>query len=191
MCTLRAIRYLKMRLRSSWATTTQSSLRERTHGLYGQGGEVQPAIAQKYFALYTQNDCHVSNRLTLNLGLRWDLQPGPTERYNRMSSYDFSKANPFFGQGVIAFPGTHGYSRNLWNTEYTDFQPRLGAAFRLNQATVLRGGFGITYVPTNTGYFSGPTDYGSVSFSTGVNVQPYGANPQGVPIGHFWDAPPF
>jgi hypothetical protein len=151
------------------------------------GADVQPALAQKYFALFTQNDWHVNSKLTINLGLRWDLQPGPTERYNRMSSYDFNAANPFYGQGVIAFPGTRGYSRNMWNTEWTDFQPRLGAAYQLTSRTVLRGGYGITYLPTNTGYFSGPTDYGSVTFSTGINVQPYGANPNGVPVAHFWD----
>src|SRR5579875_929758 len=151
------------------------------------GADVQPALAQKYFGLYTQNDWHVNNKLTINVGLRWDLQPGPTERYNRVSSYDFSAPNPFYGNGLIAFPGTHGYSRNMWNTEWTDFQPRVGAAYQLTSHTVLRGGYGITYLPTNTGYFSGPTDYGSVTFSSGVNVQPYGSNPHGVPVAHFWD----
>lgn len=153
------------------------------------GADVQPALAQKYFALFTQNDWHVTSKLTINLGLRWDLQPGPTERYGRVSSYDFSAANPFYGQGVIAFPGTRGYSRNMWDTEWTDFQPRLGAAYQVTNNTVLRGGFGISYLPTNTGYFSGPTDYGSVTFSSGVNVQPYGATPNGMPVRHFWDPP--
>ena len=56
-----------------------------------EGRSVPLALAQKYFALYTQNDWRVNQRLTLNLGLRWDLQPGPTERYNRISSIDFGQ----------------------------------------------------------------------------------------------------
>ena len=51
----------------------------------------------------------------------------------------------------------------------------------------VRGGFGVTYLPANTGYFSGPTDYGSANFSAGVSQVPYGLNPAGVPIGTFSD----
>jgi hypothetical protein len=118
----------------------------------------------------------------VNLGLRWDLQPGPTERYNRFSAYDFTKMNPFGTLGTIAFPGTNGYSRNLWNTEYHDFGPRLGAAYRLTQSLVVHGGFGISYLPSNTGYYSSPNEYGASSFSAGVQMIPYGTNPAGVPV---------
>jgi hypothetical protein len=45
----------------------------------------------------------------------------------------------------------------------------------------------VTYLPANTGYFSGPTDYGSSNFSTGVSQVPYGLSPAGVPIGTFSD----
>ena len=92
-----------------------------------------PALAQKYFALYSQNDWRATSKLTINLGLRWDLQPGPTERYNRFSSYDFTQKNPFGTLGAIAFPGSNGYGRNLWDTEYHDFGPRIGAAYRVAQ----------------------------------------------------------
>ena len=154
------------------------------------GANVQPAFSQKYFAAYSQNDWKITNRLTLNLGLRWDLQPGPTERYNRMSGVDLTAKNDFGSQGAIAFPNVGGYSRNLWNTEYTDFGPRLGAAWQANSATVIRGGYGISYLPTNTGYFSGPTDYGTSQFSSGTQQLPYGTNPIGVPAGRFSDPVP-
>src|SRR5262249_19102095 len=91
------------------------------------GANVAPAFAQKYFAVYSQNDWRATPKLTINLGLRWDLQPGPTERYNRMSGADLTAKSYFGPQGAIAFPGVNGYSRNLWNTEYTDWGPRLGA----------------------------------------------------------------
>src|SRR5882724_10878514 len=149
------------------------------------GANVTPALAQKYFAVYSQNDWRATKKLTINLGLRWDLQPGPTERYNRASTYDFTKSNPFGSAGAIAFPGTHGYSRNFWDTEYHDFGPRIGAAYRLTETMVLRGGFGITYLPSNTGYFSSPNEFGASSFAAGTQMLPYGTAPAGLPVRTF------
>jgi len=159
-------------------------------GSWGLGGNftVTPAFAQKYFGIYTQNDWRATPRLTLNLGLRWDLQPGPTERYNRITSFDRDATNPFNTPGALAFAGEGGYSRNLWDTQYKDFGPRLGAAYRLGDTWVVRGGYGITYLPTNTGYYDGPFTYGTTPFVNDVNQLPYGTNPNGVPIGTFHDA---
>jgi len=154
------------------------------------GENVWPAFAQKYLAVYSQNDWHVSRRLTLNLGLRWELQPGPTERYNRIAAYDFTKQNAFGTTGAIAFPGSNGYNRNLWDAEYHDFGPRLGAAYQLSHGLVLRGGFGISYLPSNTGYFSSPNEYGEESFSAGTQMIPYGTTPAGMPVTRFTDAAP-
>jgi Carboxypeptidase regulatory-like domain len=154
------------------------------------GANVQPAFAQKYFAVYSQNDWRPTPQLTVNLGLRWEVQPGPTERYNRMSTWDFTRNNEFGTLGTIAFPGVDGYSRNLWDTTYDNWGPRVGAAYSVNSSTVVRGGFGITYLPSNTGYFSGPTDYGSANFSGGVTQTTYGSNPRGVPVIRFSDPAP-
>jgi trimeric autotransporter adhesin len=55
---------------------------------------------------------------------------------------------------------------------------------------VLRGGFGITYLPTNTGYFSSPVDYGVANFAGGVLQQAYGTSPAGVPVIRFSDPAP-
>src|SRR5437762_8497557 len=104
-----------------------------------------------------------------------------------MSSFDRTSSNSFGTQGVVAFPGTAGYSRNLWNTRYRDFGPRLGAAYRLGRTWVLRGGYGISYLPTNTGYYDGTFNYGSSAFALSTLTLPYGANPQGVPIGTWHD----
>ena len=149
------------------------------------GANVNPAFGQKYFAVYSQNDWRASSKLTINLGLRWEVQPGPTERFGRMSSWDFTEQSAFATQGAIAFPGVGEYSRNLWDTTYDDWGPRVGAAYEVNDKTVIRGGFGITYLPTNTGYFSGPTDYGSANFSGGVTQTAYGTSPAGVPVIRF------
>ncbi len=154
------------------------------------GANLKPAYAAKYFAVYSQNDWRATPKLTVNLGLRWDLQPGPTERYNRMAGYDFTKTNSFGTLGRIDFPGTQGYSRNLWDTEYHDFQPRVGAAYQFNSGLVVHGGFGITYLPSNSGYFSSPNDFGEASWAPGNLALPYGTNPNGVPTSMFTDAAP-
>src|SRR5580698_3071900 len=154
------------------------------------GANLKPAYAAKYFAVYSQNDWRATAKLTVNLGLRWDLQPGPTERFNRMAGYDFTKTNSFGTLGRIDFPGTQGYSRNLWNTEYHDFQPRVGAAYQFNSGLVVHGGFGITYLPSNSGYFSSPNDYGEATFAPGNLALPYGTSPNGVPTSQFTDAAP-
>ena len=151
------------------------------------GFGVRPAFAAKYTALYSQNDWRVSSKLTVNLGLRWELQPAPTERYNRFSSFDDSAKSPFgTGLGAIAFPGVGGYDNHLWDTHYKDFGPRLGFAYSPNSSTVVRGGYGITYVPTNTGYAPGPSRYGEGPFTSSAVGNVYGVeHPNGMPVGTF------
>src|SRR5215831_17772484 len=154
------------------------------------GANVTPAFSQKYFAVYSQNDWRATSKLTINLGLRWDLQPGPTERYNRMSAVDLNAKTAFGPQGAVVFPGVGGNSRNLWDTVYNNWGPRFGIAYQIATNTVIRGGYGITYLPTNSGYFASPVDYGTSSFSSGTMQQPYGLNPVGVPALHFNEATP-
>jgi hypothetical protein len=154
------------------------------------GENVWPAFSQKYFAVYSQNDWRATPRLTINLGLRWELQPGTTERYNQIAAYDFTQKNVFGTLGAIYFPGANGNPRNLWATEYRDFGPRLGAAYRFGHNMVIRGGFGISYLPSNTGYFSSPNEYGEESFSPGTQMIPYGTTPNGVPATIFSDPAP-
>ena len=66
----------------------------------------QPAIQNKYFALFIQDDWKFNSRLTLNLGLRWDLETGNTERFNRLLNFDPQAQFPA-GQSV-ALPGGDG-----------------------------------------------------------------------------------
>ncbi|MBI1765716.1 MAG: TonB-dependent receptor [Acidobacteria bacterium] len=158
------------------------------------GFTVRLALAQKYQALYTQNDWRVNDRLTLNLGLRYDIQPGPTERFNHISSIDLNQKNPFGTAGKVIFPGANVDRRNMWPTEYTDFGPRFGVAYQLRRSLVLRGGYGLTFVPSNTGYNDGPGFYGAGPFApatitsnlnAGNNSSPYGTSPAGVLVAPF------
>ena len=68
------------------------------------GSGVIPALSFKWFGLYTQNDWKATNRLTINLGLRYEIQPGPTERHNRMYSVDLSGENPYAAGLSVSTP---------------------------------------------------------------------------------------
>jgi Carboxypeptidase regulatory-like domain len=150
------------------------------------GFAVRLALAQKYFALFSQNDWRVTPSLTLNLGLRWDVQPGPTERFNHMSSIDLNATEPLFGTpGALVYPGNTIERRNLWETDYTNFGLRFGIAWQANEKLVLRGGYGLTYVPSNTGFNDGPGFYGAGAFTSSASGSPYGTSPAGVVIGPF------
>lgn len=152
------------------------------------GFSIRPALKSTNLALYMQNDWRATPQLVVNLGLRWDLQPGMTERFDRLTSFDREGKNPFGGAGAMAFAGAGGYSRNLWDTEYTNFQPRLGLAYRFSEKTVVRGGYGITYLPTNTGLRNGCGGLGCRPFAYTNNLLVYGTQPRGVPIGTFHDS---
>jgi hypothetical protein len=104
-----------------------------------------------------------------------------------LSAFDFSKKNPFNTPGAFAFVGTQGYSRNLWDTQYGNVGPRVGFAYRVTNGLVVRGGYGITYMPTNTGYFDGPFTYGQDTFAGFTNSLPFGPNPTGVLAGRYYE----
>ena len=93
---------------------------------------------------YAQDTFRVSDKLTLNYGLRYEFQNPYTEAKNQMSNYD-----PVSGDILIA--GIGGNSDALLQARKNDFSPRFGFDYLLNQKTVLRGGYGINYSPENDG----------------------------------------
>ncbi|MCL2659372.1 MAG: TonB-dependent receptor [Acidobacteriaceae bacterium] len=167
-------------------------------GYDASGGTfIKMALAAKYGAIYTQDNWRPTKKLNLSLGLRYEVQPGPTERYNRMSSINLNVANPYgagmatgmnplAGQGILTFPGVDGYSRNLYQTEYGDISPRVGASYQLTSTMVIRGGFGRNYIPSNSGFNANGLIYGPSSFGTVLENNAYGITPTtGLPIGSF------
>jgi hypothetical protein len=105
----------------------------------------------KFAGLYFQDDFKVTPKLTLNLGVRWDVQTAPTERYDRMVRAFDPQVRYQLGpsQATGGFLFADSGNRRPWSTNWLDFQPRLGAAFQASRKLILRGGYGLSYVPLN------------------------------------------
>jgi hypothetical protein len=123
------------------------------------------ATQSPFHGLYFQDDYKVTSKLTLNLGLRYDLMLGTTERYNRNTlGLDFNVANPIEQAARAAYAAnpipelspanfnvrsglifaTEDNRRNVVSDK-KNWQPRIGVAYRLGPSTVLRAGAGIFY----------------------------------------------
>ena len=106
------------------------------------------AAQSLYHAAYLQDDWRVTSKLTLNLGLRYDVELPRTERYNRMNYFDPAARSPLARpqysdlRGGVVFVGVDGNSRSQYITDRNNFAPRFGFAYQATSKTVVRGGFG-------------------------------------------------
>ncbi len=102
-----------------------------------------------YYGAFIQDDFKISNRLTLNLGLRWELQPPIYEAADRLSSWSPTKIDPISGlPGAYEFAGTCNECtgrRSFGKTNWKDFGPRFGFAWRVRDRSIVRGAYGIMY----------------------------------------------
>ena len=105
---------------------------------------VQPGFRTWEPSGYIQDDWRVQQRLTLNLGIRYDLFTPFTEAHNAISNFD-----PY--TSTLLVPGVNAGATAGVNTDYSNLAPRLGFAFLAQPKTVLRGGFGLTYIPISSG----------------------------------------
>src|SRR5438094_634165 len=116
-------------------------------------------VRYKDFSFYGQDSYNFSSRLTLNYGLRYDLDLPATEAFNRFSAVDPTLPNPGAGNilGAYTYFGT-GTGRNEGkrpqDTYHKAFGPRVGFAYSINSKTVLRGGYGIFYEALKEGSFA-------------------------------------
>ena len=110
--------------------------------------------------VFAQDDWRVNSRLTLNLGVRWDLLTWPYEEHNRQAAFDINT-------GTVLLAGQNGVSRSIINQNYHNFAPRIGFAYDLhgNGRSVVRGGYGIYYFP----------DYGGIGNQLGQQP-PFGGS---------------
>ncbi len=101
-----------------------------------------PTFLQKPLFSYIQDNWTVTSKLTINIGLRHELWPPPLPRVVK----GFSNFNPFTNSLEVA--GVGNVPMNLGRTNYkTNFAPRFGMAYRYNEKTVIRGGYGISWAP--------------------------------------------
>ncbi len=101
------------------------------------------------YSAFFQDDWKVLPRLTVDLGVRWELNPPYTAAGNTIAGFEFgvqSKIYPTAPLGMV-FPGDPGVPNGIGPTIATNFAPRLGFAYDLfgDGKTAIRGGYGIYY----------------------------------------------
>ncbi|MGI8990873.1 MAG: carboxypeptidase regulatory-like domain-containing protein [Bryobacteraceae bacterium] len=138
-------------------------------------------VTLKYNALFFQDDWKINQKLTLNLGLRWEKEGAPTDRYNAFSNFDPTIASPLQVPGLnlkggLVYPGAGGRGRNLFTSSNKDFQPRFGFAYQFKPKTVFRGAYGISFVPTTQAGYDGSA-IGFSSLTTAATSNDGGRTP--------------
>ncbi len=91
-----------------------------------------------YFGVYFQDDWKATRKLTLNLGLRYDLYTQPVDARDRGSLFNLES-------GRFQIPGKDGFSRALIDGDHNNLGPRVGFAYQLKPKFVIRGGYGLFY----------------------------------------------
>ena len=111
-----------------------------------------------YLAAFVQDDWTVTPNLTLNAGVRWETDTPIVDANERMNGFDPDAMNPVSGTpGVVRFAGVDGWPTSPYKTDWNNFGPRFGFAWRPwgAERTVVRGGGGV--------FFAHPFDHGAPS----------------------------
>jgi len=131
-------------------------------------------VRYKDYAMYAQDTYKFNSKLTLNYGLRYDIDLPASEAFDRFSAVDPKLPNPDAGNilGAYTYFGS-GTGRNNQkrpqDVYHKAFGPRLGFAYSINDKTVIRGGYGIFYEPMKEGSFADQDGLGFFNRQT-VNV---------------------
>lgn len=109
------------------------------------------ALQRSYAGFFFHDDWRATRKLTLNLGLRYNLEFGPTERFNRQTYFDFGAVAPIVQKAGLNVPGalqfTDDKNRSTKDVYLRQWAPRFGFAYQLQPKTVVRGGYGIFWLP--------------------------------------------
>jgi len=112
-----------------------------------------PAFNAWTTGVYFQDNWQLARRLTVNLGLRWDIQTGFAERHDTWGDFSPTILNPISSQagfnilGGTLFLGANGNPSRTAPTSFNEPGPRLGFSYGLTPKTVVRGGYGIFWLP--------------------------------------------
>ncbi len=174
------------------SSTSGNSIASLLLGTGAPGGiapiTMRGASNQMYYAGYVQDAWRINPRLTVNAGIRYEVQKGRTERFDRYNSFDFGATNPLGAR--VGLPLTGGLvfvtpdNRGVWDTDKSDLAPRVGLSLKLTDKIVARAGYGIFYPQTvgrgpNIGAdgFSTVTQFVSTTGGDGINPQDRLSNP--------------
>lgn len=111
---------------------------------------------------FLQDDWKVTPNFTLNLGIRYDVEPPPVSPDDTFSGFDMGRINPKAGvPGVVTFAGVDGFPRRIAEIDFNNVAPRFGFAWRPfgNDRSVVRGGYGVFFGNTN-----------DIGYATGTNL---------------------
>jgi hypothetical protein len=121
---------------------------------------------RQIYSGYVQDDWKVSKRLTLNLGLRYEMFSTIKEHHNEQATFDFATGTLIVPKGVTAsltptlaalIPVSATGSPGLVSPDLNNFAPRIGFAYKVTDKLVLRSGYGIFYGGQENGPFSNPS----------------------------------
>jgi len=112
------------------------------------------ATESYYSAEYFQDDWKILPNLTLNYGIRYDLDSPRTERFNRMNYFDPDVATPLSSYmsgitGGLVYIGVNGKSRHQYHVDWNNIAPRVGFSWSVTPSTVVHAGSGIIYGASN------------------------------------------
>jgi hypothetical protein len=132
-------------------------------------------------SFYFMDDWKATSRLTLNLGLRWEMNFGYNEVAGRMSVVDLTKPNPGAGNrpGALVFADELG-EKGFHDKYLKMISPRVGFAYKVSEKMVVRGGYGINANPFITSGFSTPGNLGyngSIAVNRTTNPTPFPQDP--------------
>ena len=132
------------------------------------------ALNQWVNSLYAQDDWRMFPKLTVNMGVRWDVETGYQERHNNWADFDPTVTNPISSQvnfqvsGGANFLGSNGNPTRDWQTLYHAVGPRFGFSYEFAPRTVARGGYGILYLPLSSRQYSNQTS--NIGFTQRTNL---------------------
>jgi hypothetical protein len=139
------------------STTTGNAIASLLLGTGSSGSApnaARLALSQKYFAWYLADSWKLG-RLTLNYGVRYEIQNAATERYNRLNNFATRAINPLSQQTGLNLNGGLEFldssNRGLWDTKYNNLAPRVGLSYKITDKLVARAGYGIFFTPAWAG----------------------------------------
>jgi outer membrane receptor protein involved in Fe transport len=165
----------------------------------GSKEEIQsrPATTNYQYGFFAQDNWKVTPKLTLNLGLRYDVTLPRTDRFNHQDYFDPNATSPLSGGSVSYTDPVSGQAVNLplkggevfasskqrtnYLTDWNHIQPRFGFAYQVVPNTVVRGGYGMYYSQSRSGV-TGVVPYGGAGFNQYTNVLTVNPNDLATPF---------